>query len=197
MTGPPSCARRRHRDARPNPRERYVTCGHVLLQVGDRARARNQQGVRGRGADLVGHLFDDRVVGDVGEAWERRSEGKERNPRDALWPAQSQRRFLGAIEHAVCILDAGEAVYRAELADVSASAGQLLTEHPPADALRRWMDRYAEFVAAKRAWPSRCARSSSQAQSSAMRPERASSLQSARPVRWGRGRESAPRRASR
>ena len=43
-----------------------------------------------------------------------------------------------------------EAVYRAELADVSASAAQLLNEHPPADALRRWMDRYAEFVAAKR-----------------------------------------------
>ena len=43
-----------------------------------------------------------------------------------------------------------EAVYRAELADVSSSAAQLLNEHPPADALRRWMDRYAEFVAAKR-----------------------------------------------
>jgi AcrR family transcriptional regulator len=43
-----------------------------------------------------------------------------------------------------------EAVYRAELADVSASAAHLLKQHPPADALRRWMDRYAEFVAAKR-----------------------------------------------
>ncbi|WP_445166081.1 TetR/AcrR family transcriptional regulator [Mycolicibacterium sp. Dal123E01] len=43
-----------------------------------------------------------------------------------------------------------EAVYRAELAEVAASAGKLLARHPPAVALRRWMDRYAEFVAAKR-----------------------------------------------
>lgn len=43
-----------------------------------------------------------------------------------------------------------EAVYRAELAEVSASASELLSEHPPAVALRRWMDRYAAFVAAKR-----------------------------------------------
>ncbi|CAN5355854.1 TetR family transcriptional regulator [soil metagenome] len=43
-----------------------------------------------------------------------------------------------------------EAVYRAELAEVSASAGELLERHPPVEALRRWMDRYAEFVAAKK-----------------------------------------------
>ena len=43
-----------------------------------------------------------------------------------------------------------EAVYRAELAEVSASAAELLAAHPPAEALRRWMDRYAEFVRAKR-----------------------------------------------
>lgn len=43
-----------------------------------------------------------------------------------------------------------EAVYRAELGDVAAVAGQLLTCHPPKVALRRWMDRYAAFVAAKR-----------------------------------------------
>ncbi|MEZ0354791.1 TetR/AcrR family transcriptional regulator [Mycolicibacterium aichiense] len=43
-----------------------------------------------------------------------------------------------------------EAVYRTELAEVSASAAHLLDRHPPATALRRWMDRYAEFVAAKR-----------------------------------------------
>ena len=43
-----------------------------------------------------------------------------------------------------------EAVYRAELADVAAAAGQLLTRNPPTTALRRWMDRYASFVAAKR-----------------------------------------------
>src|SRR5271167_403792 len=43
-----------------------------------------------------------------------------------------------------------EAVYRAELAEVAAAAGQLLQRHPPKAALRRWMDRYASFVAAKR-----------------------------------------------
>lgn len=43
-----------------------------------------------------------------------------------------------------------EAVYRAELAEVAAAADQLLTRHPPTAALRRWMDRYAGFVAAKR-----------------------------------------------
>lgn len=43
-----------------------------------------------------------------------------------------------------------EAVYRAELAEVAAAAEQLLRLHPPRAALRRWMDRYASFVAAKR-----------------------------------------------
>lgn len=43
-----------------------------------------------------------------------------------------------------------EAVYRSELAEVAAAAGQLLKRHPPKVALRRWMDRYARFVAAKR-----------------------------------------------
>src|SRR6201992_1097441 len=43
-----------------------------------------------------------------------------------------------------------EAVYRAELAEVAAAAEQLLKRHPPRTALRRWMDRYASFVAAKR-----------------------------------------------
>jgi AcrR family transcriptional regulator len=43
-----------------------------------------------------------------------------------------------------------EAVYRAELAEVAAAAEQLLKRHPPKTALRRWMDRYASFVAAKR-----------------------------------------------
>ena len=41
------------------------------------------------------------------------------------------------------------AVYQAELVEVSASAGVLLQRHPPLVALRRWMDRYAAFVAAK------------------------------------------------
>ena len=43
-----------------------------------------------------------------------------------------------------------EAVYRAGLAEVAAAAEQLLERHPPAVALRRWMDSYASFVAAKR-----------------------------------------------
>lgn len=43
-----------------------------------------------------------------------------------------------------------EAIYRAELAEVAATAEQLLKRHPPKAALRRWMDRYASFVAAKR-----------------------------------------------
>jgi AcrR family transcriptional regulator len=43
-----------------------------------------------------------------------------------------------------------EAIYRAELAEVAAAAHQLLKRHRPETALRRWMDRYAAFVAAKR-----------------------------------------------
>ncbi len=43
-----------------------------------------------------------------------------------------------------------EAIYRAELAEVAAAAEQLLKRQPPQTALRRWMDRYASFVAAKR-----------------------------------------------
>jgi AcrR family transcriptional regulator len=43
-----------------------------------------------------------------------------------------------------------EAIYRAELAEVAAAAEQLLKRYPPKTALRRWMDRYAGFVAAKR-----------------------------------------------
>jgi AcrR family transcriptional regulator len=43
-----------------------------------------------------------------------------------------------------------EAIYRTELAEVAAAAEQLLKRHPPKTALRRWMDRYASFVAAKR-----------------------------------------------
>jgi AcrR family transcriptional regulator len=43
-----------------------------------------------------------------------------------------------------------EAIYRAELAEVAAAAEQLLKRYPPTAALRRWMDRYASFVAAKR-----------------------------------------------
>jgi AcrR family transcriptional regulator len=42
-----------------------------------------------------------------------------------------------------------EAVYRTELAEVSASAAELLAHHPPVAALRHWMKRYASFVAAK------------------------------------------------
>jgi AcrR family transcriptional regulator len=43
-----------------------------------------------------------------------------------------------------------EAIYRTELSEVAAAAEQLLKRHPPKTALRRWMDRYASFVTAKR-----------------------------------------------
>ena len=43
-----------------------------------------------------------------------------------------------------------EAVYAAELDDLTAAAAPLLETLPPDVALRAWMDRYAEFVAAKR-----------------------------------------------
>ncbi|MBP0457633.1 TetR/AcrR family transcriptional regulator [Streptomyces montanisoli] len=43
-----------------------------------------------------------------------------------------------------------EAVYAAELDDVTTSAAALLDEHPPEAALRAWTDRYAQFVANKR-----------------------------------------------
>ncbi|MFE3599872.1 TetR/AcrR family transcriptional regulator [Streptomyces sp. NPDC059142] len=43
-----------------------------------------------------------------------------------------------------------EAVYAAELDDVTASAPALLAELPPEAALRAWLDRYAAFVATKR-----------------------------------------------
>jgi AcrR family transcriptional regulator len=43
-----------------------------------------------------------------------------------------------------------EAVYAAELDDVTASAPALLEQLPPEAALRAWMDRYAAFVETKR-----------------------------------------------
>jgi AcrR family transcriptional regulator len=43
-----------------------------------------------------------------------------------------------------------EAVYAAELDEVTAGASALLEELPPEAALRAWMDRYTAFVAAKR-----------------------------------------------
>ena len=43
-----------------------------------------------------------------------------------------------------------EAVYAAELDDVTAGAPALLEQLPPEEALRAWMDRYAAFVATKR-----------------------------------------------
>jgi len=43
-----------------------------------------------------------------------------------------------------------EALYRKELGDLCASAGELLQQHAPAAALRAWMDRFADYVAAKR-----------------------------------------------
>lgn len=44
-----------------------------------------------------------------------------------------------------------EAVYAAELDDVTGSAPALLAQFAPDVALRAWMDRYAEFAARKRA----------------------------------------------
>lgn len=43
-----------------------------------------------------------------------------------------------------------EALYRKELADLCASAGDLLAAHPPEQALRAWMERFGGYVAAKR-----------------------------------------------
>lgn len=43
-----------------------------------------------------------------------------------------------------------EAVYRNELARLRASAGELLASGDPDVALRTWMDRFADYVAAKR-----------------------------------------------
>ncbi|HVV14674.1 TetR/AcrR family transcriptional regulator [Amycolatopsis sp.] len=43
-----------------------------------------------------------------------------------------------------------EAVYAAELDDVTTGAPDLLAEFPPETALRVWMDRYAAFVETKR-----------------------------------------------
>jgi AcrR family transcriptional regulator len=43
-----------------------------------------------------------------------------------------------------------EALYRQELADLCASAGDLLAAHAPDEALRAWMDRFAGYVTAKR-----------------------------------------------
>ena len=43
-----------------------------------------------------------------------------------------------------------EALYRKELAALCASAADLLQTHAPAAALRAWMDRFADYVAAKR-----------------------------------------------
>jgi AcrR family transcriptional regulator len=44
-----------------------------------------------------------------------------------------------------------EAVYRSELDDLADYARQLLRSHRAFDALRAWTDRYAQFVATKRA----------------------------------------------
>ncbi|MEW2506643.1 TetR/AcrR family transcriptional regulator [Amycolatopsis sp. NPDC047767] len=43
-----------------------------------------------------------------------------------------------------------EAIYAAELDDITTSAAELLEHHPPEVALRLWMDRYAAFTATKR-----------------------------------------------
>jgi AcrR family transcriptional regulator len=45
--------------------------------------------------------------------------------------------------------DLVEATYRNEVVRLAATAGELLAEHPPVDALRAWMVRYADFMATK------------------------------------------------
>jgi AcrR family transcriptional regulator len=47
--------------------------------------------------------------------------------------------------------DLVEAVYAAELDDVTGSVTALLRQHPPDVAMRAWMERYAAFVATKQA----------------------------------------------
>jgi AcrR family transcriptional regulator len=44
-----------------------------------------------------------------------------------------------------------EAAYRSELARLCAAAAELLHLHPPALALRQWMDRFLDYMATKRA----------------------------------------------
>jgi AcrR family transcriptional regulator len=46
--------------------------------------------------------------------------------------------------------DLVEAAYRSEVAQITAAAGELLAAHPPDVALELWMDRYVDYVAAKR-----------------------------------------------
>jgi AcrR family transcriptional regulator len=43
-----------------------------------------------------------------------------------------------------------EAVYRNEVAQLCEAAEELLREHPPDVALERWMDRFVDYLAAKR-----------------------------------------------
>jgi len=43
-----------------------------------------------------------------------------------------------------------EAVYLSELDRLHEGAGELLAEHPPEEALARWMDRFVEYAATKR-----------------------------------------------
>lgn len=47
--------------------------------------------------------------------------------------------------------DLAAAVYEDELDRVGDAAGELLAQHAPPEALRRWMDRFAERMAGKRA----------------------------------------------
>jgi AcrR family transcriptional regulator len=44
-----------------------------------------------------------------------------------------------------------EAAYRSELAKICSAAAELLRHHPPDVALRRWMDRFLDYMATKRA----------------------------------------------
>ncbi|MEE3917991.1 helix-turn-helix domain-containing protein [Micromonospora sp. BRA006-A] len=49
-----------------------------------------------------------------------------------------------------------EAAYRNELEKLCDAAPALLAAQPADAALRAWMDRFVDYLATKRAWPTRC-----------------------------------------
>src|SRR4051794_33824797 len=101
--------------------ENEIAGAHVLLEVGGRRCAGDQQRVlgavqepcerdlRGRGAVLVGHGPDGGIGRDrLRPARERRTEREERNERDAALRGQAQRVLVPAQHDAVGVLDLAE-----------------------------------------------------------------------------------------
>ena len=58
---------------------------------------------------------------------------------------------VGAVRHVTPATALIEAVYRLELDALEAEADDLLEGHSASEAMRRWMDRYVQFVATKHA----------------------------------------------